>query len=234
MKLSDIKLFENESDLYSLNELNDLTLETVNSKKFYRSISHYCKPFLDALGVSLYDYVETKDLHYYRGTKDSFELAKVKPVRQNRKPLDTPDMFNKMIEDSIRRHGGVANRGNSAFITKSKDFARSYGTPYLILPVGEFHTTLLDGVEDLYREINKLVREVTDDKYSDMQDLADRGKPEDFEEIREAIDLIIETHIRTGINLKVHDQLGEVMLSANSLIYLNDYGQRAISMGSRE
>jgi hypothetical protein len=233
MKLSDIKLFENDSELYSLNELNGLFLETVNSEKFYKSISHYCKPWLDALGVSLYEYVETKDLHYYRGIKDSFELAKVKPIRQDRKPLDTPDMFNKMIEDSIRRHGGVANRGNSAFITKNREFARRYGNPYLILPVGEFHTTLLDGVVDLYKEINKLVREVNDN-YFGMQDLLDRGKPEDFEEMREAIDLIIETHIRTDINLKAHNQKDEVMLSASSLIYLNDYGERAISMGSRE
>jgi hypothetical protein len=234
MKLSDVKLFENESELYSLNELNGLFLETVNSEKFYRSISHYCKPWLDDLGVSLYDYVETKDLHYYRGTKDSFELAKVKPVRKDRKPLDTPAVFNKAIDDSIRKHGGVANRSNSAFITKSKDFARRYGNPYLILPVGEFHTTVLQGVEDLYRELNKVVHEITNDKHFNMQDVLDRGTPEAVEEVMEAIDLIIETHIRTDINLRVYDSKNEVMLSASNLIYLNDYGERAISMGARE
>lgn len=134
-------LFEDESNDFS-DELVEKTISAIQQK---------CGPWLDQYGWD--------NVMLYRSSREwSAETYGIKPIRVDRKPKSThwaiQDILVEMIIEEARRQGvsdpeGVANRNNSAFCyVGSGDWF--YGKPNVFFPVGEFRTTYIEGVTDLY------------------------------------------------------------------------------------
>lgn len=79
----------------------------------------------------------------YRGTSSlptGTEFA-VKAIRKDRKPRDVSRKWTQLLNARIAKIGGIANRTNSAFVTSSWHQAAVYGSPFVFVPLGEFHYT---------------------------------------------------------------------------------------------
>jgi len=77
--------------------------------------------------------------------------------RHDRKPLHSHSKYSDMFDNLLAQCGGTALRSNSIFCSGRKDFARGFGTPYLIFPIDGHHTctwttstdTILDRFDNL-------------------------------------------------------------------------------------
>jgi hypothetical protein len=77
----------------------------------------------------------------YRGIRGQNDSVFTRPIRADRKPVDTPEDRHRAFNAVIASIGGVANRSNSAFVTHDANFAGNYGDPYVFMPLGDFHYT---------------------------------------------------------------------------------------------
>lgn len=116
-----------------------------NLKSLKTFIDQNCQPYLSQLS--------SPNEKLYRGTKTrlSGNLAAAEiPVRSDRKSTHSAprvtDFFNQAIADA----GLVANRNNAIFTTGDIGFARSYGSVYVVIPVGEFNYTWSLTARDWY------------------------------------------------------------------------------------
>jgi hypothetical protein len=110
-------------------------------------ITERCQPWIREIGGMQ----NFKDLPFYRGTRNAVEGAwEVRPVRQDRKPADSPralhDFFNRIIAQS----GKVANRSNALFVYGEPTRTLPYGATHVIVPMGDFHYTWSDEMQDWY------------------------------------------------------------------------------------
>jgi len=107
-------------------------------------IKEKCSPWLNAT-----DYGEQT---FYRGIQFNPKAnVLIRPVRTDRKPLDTEPKFHDIANALIAAAGGTANRSNSIFITSSLGMASSYGMyTVVILPVGDFNYTWSPQWQDWY------------------------------------------------------------------------------------
>ena len=76
----------------------------------------------------------------YRGVDENI-TAWIQNVRSDRSPKDTNESRHHMFNAIISRAGGIANRSNAAFVSGDKYTADTYGTPYVIFPIGDFRYT---------------------------------------------------------------------------------------------
>jgi len=91
----------------------------------------------------------------YSGRKGKMnDLFKGK-IRKNRKPLDTPVEIHNMIDDEFKKQVGIKPRSNSLFCFRDEDRTSSYGTPYVIFPVGKYKLIWSYEVHDLYDYLRK-------------------------------------------------------------------------------
>jgi hypothetical protein len=73
--------------------------------------------------------------------------------RTNRKPVDTPNQIQNMIDGALEATGFKALRSNSIFCSGYKAAAMNYGIPYLIFPLDGFDFTWSKAYADLYSDI---------------------------------------------------------------------------------
>jgi hypothetical protein len=73
--------------------------------------------------------------------------------RDNRRPMDTPNQIQNMIDGALREYGFTALRSNSIFCSGYKAAAINYGVPYLIFPVDGFDFTWSKRFVDLYSDV---------------------------------------------------------------------------------
>lgn len=163
-----IDLFESKSNILDLNRISSKDFKE-NREMILSELDAHCRPWLDAVGAeNTKAYLKNWKDHYYRGATVNTRKEWIKPVRQDRKPLDTPEMIHEFIQDVYRKNGIAANRGNSAFITREESVAQSYGTgtAYVVMAVGDFQTSMLQGVRDFYSLLNGIVTSVLARKYN--------------------------------------------------------------------
>ena len=132
-------------------------------------IKHDCKPWLS----------KYKDVQLYRGIKnneqlhsdmlrklgtDNSSIDRLKrvpanffkgAVRNDRRPADSPSAVHKGLNSIHTRDVGVPLRSASLFCSKNINIAHTYGTPFSILPIGEFHYAWSDIIADPYIIFNE-------------------------------------------------------------------------------
>lgn len=93
----------------------------------------------------------------FRGRWGIEQKYKIANIRQDRIPRSLSPMLQAIVVDYIDTaakdqgvRSGVANRQNSAFCYKDPSDASTYGVPYAFFPMGEYRTTYLKGVHDLF------------------------------------------------------------------------------------
>lgn len=146
------------------------TLRPLNegAEDFAAIIKSKCGPWLSRYGFT--------GVPLYRGIEGSGDNLFIRPVRQDRKPRNSSIENHNLLIDFIERmakkagvESGVANRHNSAFCysANSAGSANKYagnGEAYYYLPVGEFRTTYIIGVHDLFPIISMLRDRASDDE----------------------------------------------------------------------
>jgi hypothetical protein len=110
-----------------------------------------CKPFLDEVKSNNIEPI-------FRGSQlvNNTGYYKVdglykKLVRQDREPRDTKGDISKVIDDCFEDKFGVRVRSKGVFTTKNK--YKTYGTPYLFFPIGEYKYYWNPLYYDLYSSI---------------------------------------------------------------------------------
>lgn len=123
----------------------DMQHDALNSpKQLVTFIKKQCQPFLQAIA---YDTM----LHMYRGSAAHPDLpAYVKPIRTDRRLVDTEMKYTVMYNDLVFNKGLKANRNNSIFCTGNLDIAKRYGEVFIVLPIGTFNYTWNQDIGDFY------------------------------------------------------------------------------------
>lgn len=120
-------------------------------------IGKNCMPFLkEAKYHILYRGVNTSSGKVSADHTDP--IAFIKPVRQDRIPLNSnkfmTNFFNTMIKDT----GLVANRNNAIFCSGDKAVAVTYGKVYAVIPIGQFNYTWSPAADDWFLNYHTLRR----------------------------------------------------------------------------
>ena len=92
------------------------------------------------------------------------QKAVIGAVRPNRRPRDLSINLTVSLDEIFREKVGLPLRSSSLFVVKSRSTAQSYGQPFIILPIGEFHFAWSPYMDDPYN--------VTDGNMTD--ELADK------------------------------------------------------------
>jgi hypothetical protein len=96
----------------------------------------------------------------YRGMRGQNDTVFTRPIRTDRKSMDTLEVRHQAFNAVIKSVGGIANRSNSAFVTSDANFAAGYGEPYVFIPLGDFHYTWSPVYRDWTRDFtgNDLIK----------------------------------------------------------------------------
>jgi len=150
-----------------LKKLFENTHET-KSIDIVKFIQDNCKPFLQ----------ENPSLHpLYRGMKKRMKTSfQVEDVRKDRKPLNTTNDLQNIIDNAFDEIGIIAKRRNSVFVTKSKYKASFYGSVFNMIPIGDFDYTYSNDYDDMYSYIGKIIDQlpirIVDKSIFDNSDLS--------------------------------------------------------------
>lgn len=85
--------------------------------------------------------------------------------RDNRKPLDTPNQIQNMIDGALESAGFRALRSNSIFCSGYKAAAINYGVPYLVFPINGFDFTWSRRFADLFSDLIDQLNDSTREKF---------------------------------------------------------------------
>lgn len=156
--------------IHPITTLDEPDSETI--PKIVNFIRTNCQPWLNASNKQF----------IYRGVpKIPREYTSfTKKTRVSRKPKDSSLEQHKSLNFLINLAGGIANRSNSIFCTKSKATARDYGTAFVVLPIGNFNYTWSPIWKDWYiggsTKINSvLTKEATEILNSELEKNFDFG-----------------------------------------------------------
>lgn len=124
------------------------------------------KPYLNAVGGlrnALFEKALLRGIHGGRMSSMFIEAP-----RSNRSPKDTIRIMHNMAVEAIRKAGGVANRDNSFFGVRNWQVANQYGDVYVMIPLGNYHTTYLKGVDDFTDDVYEMVADIWEEFKKDL------------------------------------------------------------------
>jgi len=108
-----------------------------------------CKPFIKDLMS-----IRGKNMLYTGRSDYSREDFKLKKVRKERDPVDTPKLIHNWVDDWFYKKFGVRARSNSLFASFNYRQANSYGVEaYIAFPVGQYKAISSHKVDDLFEVI---------------------------------------------------------------------------------
>lgn len=128
-------------------------------KDLIKRIIADCRPYFDLINN------DVDNLKLYRGlqmasvTKRAEEVAKsvyIADVRKDREPLNTPVRLHKLIDSWMEENLGSKFRSQSIFCCGNYYTAMSFGTPHVIIPIGEFKYAWSPYLEDLYSDVEEI------------------------------------------------------------------------------
>lgn len=97
---------------------------------------------------------ETQGRVAWRGAREDYGYATVRPIRTNRAPSDSSQSMHEMMNDLISDAGKYANRENALFVTGDQKFASDYkfrrGRTYVVVPQDGYHYTWSPTMRDAY------------------------------------------------------------------------------------
>lgn len=134
-----------------LNEILNLSKWKSPVQNAAALINEKCQPFL------LSDWKDGENI-FYRSVRNIKGVYREVDIRTDRKPSNTPaSVHNALVEAVIKAaksqgvpdYNNVANRHNSAFC-QLNGINLIYGDPFLFFPVGEYRTTYIKGVRDMF------------------------------------------------------------------------------------
>ena len=117
--------------------------QEISESQFMEEIQKNCKPFFKDLGSVSFSPI-------YRGMKNKGKYFK-SGVRKDRRPLDTPPILTKYIDNLFYKKFGWRPRTTGLFTTNDRGNAASFGSYiYRIYPVGNYKILYHKNISDLY------------------------------------------------------------------------------------
>ncbi len=113
------------------------------------------------------------------------EYAVIGAVRPNRRPRDLSINLTVSLDEIFKKKVGVPLRSSSLFVVKSRSVAQSYGQPFVILPIGEFHFAWSPYMDDPF---NVTDGNMTDELANKLEELLPRIQTR-FKNVRNADDV---------------------------------------------
>jgi hypothetical protein len=137
MKLID--LFEEYDSLDSEEYQNAIELIKTN-----------CSKFLAENDTPLWRGVKSRPSEYRAKISDVLVLG---TSRQDRQPLSASKHFSKLMDEYFVSKTGIPYRSQGIFTTFNISTARGYGVPHLFFPIGNYHYTFSEYIDDAWGEI---------------------------------------------------------------------------------
>jgi hypothetical protein len=107
-----------------------------------------CMPFIDELG----GFSVLADYPLWRGTSH-VTFTHTAPVRKDRIPLNTPQLQSSWIDGWFADTFGFRPRSQGVFLSGNKAIASQYGSPFVVVPVGELKYVWSPKVKDLFDDL---------------------------------------------------------------------------------
>jgi hypothetical protein len=142
----------------------------------------------------------------YSGRRSNSSDIIEKPIRTDRRPMDTKIDISAELDDMFYKKFKVKPRSSSLFCIADERDAATYGTPYVIFPVGQYKLIYSDRVGDLYTETQK----------RDIKYLWHKDYPKAIKEMQKMVNTYKDGNIKGAIKSE-----NEVMLLAKSYIGFN-------------
>lgn len=192
MKLIEIK--ENEEDF-----------------EYYANlIKKDCKPFLEKV-----DPINLDKLIYRGMDENKFFIHK--DVRKNRKPFTTPSVIQEFVDNYLKEKYGKQFRSNSIFVSGSPYVATTYGTSYIIFPIGNFEFLWSPHVSDLTPNLALAIRKGYDkaeQQYDVFQEISKFKSPEQLpDNVKEQL-----TKTLQKVDYKLNDNLEKAIESDKEIM----------------
>jgi len=119
----------------------------------YISVEQMAEKFLKDCQPFFQDFYRIWRGDFFLSGRKSNKLFDKKKVRQNRRPVDTPEDIHHLIDNWFLRNFGIRARSNSIFGTFSYRVASDYGIPYYIIPIGKYVTLASSNIHDIFGDI---------------------------------------------------------------------------------
>ena len=135
---------------------------TENIDKKTEEIFNIIKKHIEegSIDKDLLKFLIEKDNILYRGIKyPKTGFYYYAEPRKDRKPVDTPIIFDILINDIMKKNGIEARRNNSFFVTTSLKTADNYGSVHSVIPMNDFYFYLNKNTKDMYVEIKYKILE---------------------------------------------------------------------------
>ena len=141
-----------------INEVID-TEDENSYEKVKAFIESRCQPYLAEVGGFDNAIFKTP---LFRGIQKYMHMdAKIEPVLQNRKPLDTPPDIQILMDKWFYKKTGINFRSSSVFASGSWGMARGYtkndGPVVVVLPVGNYHYCWSPINKDVYEDLGHFI-----------------------------------------------------------------------------
>lgn len=176
-----------------------------------RAIEKHCQPFLkDLIKANEINISSPSKFKFMYSGRKSRKTIFSKPIRKNRKPMDTSKELQDIIDDMLFKQFGWRPRSSSLFCTSARVTAESYGTVYLIFPVGKYKILWSPSIVDLWSKY------FDPDSYENRNFILYLTNPQEFEnEIRndleeyELLDYEFELEVERKLD-EYHDRYEEL------------------------
>lgn len=178
--------------------------QSVSKEQIINFVKTNCQPFLR----------EVNKLHpLYRGIPLS-EEEKTNPYfvlspKSDRIPKDTPRDIHRVVDQWFLEHFGHRYRSHAVFGVSSLPNASEYGTPYYLLPIGEFSYCWSQEYADMFASLEDKMHE-----FIDVEDEYTKQNLIQFLEAGKYIDTNLKDACRVG---------HEVMIKCDKYILINPH-----------
>ena len=180
------------------------------NKTDFNKIENDGKPFLDDLRK-----IKKPPSLLYSGRKSSEDFISRK-VRKNRKPKNTPERIHNWLDKWFEYKFGIKARSKSLMADNKKAIASTYGTPYIIFPVGKYKIIWSEEVPDLYDDIKLQVPK------EEIEEVLDK-EPREVENLDNSLIEILETYKENNLKkaLSIGETSFEIMLICDHYYGIN-------------
>lgn len=133
-----------------MHKMHKVLFPLENLGEYFNLISKKCMPYLK----EWIKYAKTtpNPEHLYSGRGVQLFFIE-KTVRKNRRPKDTPDEIQKIVDDAFYKKFKVRPRSSSFFTTPIYTIAEDYGEVYAIFPQGNYKIIWSPDINDFFSDV---------------------------------------------------------------------------------